>query len=133
MNYVTGRPSICSNFYETRSRNMPLINNFLFLLVVTFSIGYVCYFSIKLKIKRKITQPSCFSQMFSLTTCLYFCPACLPHLSVDPYTYSWLLAQFAHVLQALLYVLDISALPKQKHEFQVNQKYFLDIGCIPAS
>lgn len=38
-------------FDETYSRNMPFINNFLFVLVVTFSICYIWYFSIKLKIK----------------------------------------------------------------------------------
>jgi len=50
-----------ATFDKTHSRNMPFINNFLFLLVVTFSIGSIWYFSIKLKIKTNhLTSHRCF-------------------------------------------------------------------------
>lgn len=50
-----------ATFDETHSRNMPFINNFLFFLVVTFSIGYIWYFSIKTKIKpNHLTSHRCF-------------------------------------------------------------------------
>lgn len=77
-----------ATFDETHSRNMPFINNFLFFLVVTFSIGYIWYFSIKSKIKpNHLTSHRC----FLLPHAYIFCSACLPHLSVDLYAYSWLL------------------------------------------
>lgn len=82
---------------KTHNRNMPFINNFLFLLVVTFSIGYVWYFSIKLKIKNKhLSSHRCFLLSHAYNVVLHVFPTSLLIFMLILGSYLSLVQSFKH-------------------------------------
>lgn len=102
-----------ATFDEKHSRNTPFYN-FLFLVVVTFSIGYVWYFSIKMRIKiNHLTSHKC----VPLTYVHIFVLSVFPTPLWSLYLFLALSLSWSSPSRTP-HMLDIRALSKQKHKFQ---------------
>lgn len=113
---LEGGQVFVTTFNKTQSRNMSLINDVLFFLVAAFSIGYIQYFSIKMKINHiHFTSHRCFLLPHA---CSFVLPVFPTSLLIIILFFG---SQLCPILKELLHLLDIRALLKQKHKSQCGQ------------